>query len=111
MAREEIAALPPGSVTLCSSKRFPNQAFRVGPCAWGTQFHPEVLTSMATTWAEPDSAEIRLAGLTPELVVAGVAAAKPEPRTAWGTTPPVGRRRAGEPDVPGRSSCQVLSAR
>ncbi len=81
---EEIAALPPGSVTLCSSQRFPNQAFRVGPCAWGTQFHPEVLTSMASTWAEPDSAEIRLAGLTPELVVAGVAAAEPELRTAWG---------------------------
>jgi GMP synthase-like glutamine amidotransferase len=81
---EEIAALPPGSVALCSSERFPNQAFRVGPCAWGTQFHPEVLTAMATTWAEPDSAEIRLAGLTPELVVAGVAAAEAELKTAWG---------------------------
>jgi GMP synthase-like glutamine amidotransferase len=81
---EEIAALPPGSVTLCSSEQFPNQAFRVGPCAWGTQFHPEVLTAMATAWAEPDSAEIRLAGLTPDVVVAAVAAAEPELKTAWG---------------------------
>lgn len=81
---EEIAALPPGSVALCSTERFPNQAFRVGPCAWGTQFHPEVLTAMAVSWAEPDSAEIGLAGLTPDAVVAGVAAAEPELETAWG---------------------------
>ncbi|MGZ4586731.1 MAG: type 1 glutamine amidotransferase [Mycobacteriaceae bacterium] len=81
---EEIAALPPGSVTLCSSDRFPNQAFRVGTCAWGTQFHPEVLTDMATAWAEPDSAEMRLAGLTRDALIAGVTAAEPELTAAWG---------------------------
>jgi GMP synthase-like glutamine amidotransferase len=81
---EEIAALPPGSVALCSSERFPNQAFRVGACAWGTQFHPEVLADMAADWAEPESAEMRLAGVTAESVVEAVTAAEPELRSAWG---------------------------
>lgn len=81
---EEIAALPPGSVALCSTERFPNQAFRVGACAWGTQFHPEVLTDMAADWAEPESAEMRLAGVTRDSVVAAVAAAEPELRSVWG---------------------------
>jgi GMP synthase-like glutamine amidotransferase len=81
---EEIAALPPGSVALCSTERFANQAFRVGACAWGTQFHPEVLSDMAADWAEPESAEMRLAGVTAGSVVAAVAAAEPELRSAWG---------------------------
>ncbi len=34
--------LPPGAVLLASSPRYPNQAFRVGPAAWGFQFHIEV---------------------------------------------------------------------
>ena len=81
---EEIVALPPGSAALCSTDRFPNQAFRVGSCAWGTQFHPEVLTDMAADWAEPASAEMRLAGVTRDSVVAAVVAAEPELRSAWG---------------------------
>jgi GMP synthase-like glutamine amidotransferase len=34
--------LPPGAVLLASSSRYPNQAFRLGPVAWGLQFHLEV---------------------------------------------------------------------
>lgn len=34
--------LPPGSVHLASSDRYPNQAFRVGASAWGFQCHLEV---------------------------------------------------------------------
>lgn len=34
--------LPPGAVHLASSPRYPNQAFRLGPSAWGFQFHIEV---------------------------------------------------------------------
>ncbi len=33
--------LPPGAVHLASSDRYPNQAFRLGPVAWGLQFHLE----------------------------------------------------------------------
>jgi GMP synthase-like glutamine amidotransferase len=34
--------LPPDAVLLASSERYENQAFRVGPTAWGLQFHIEV---------------------------------------------------------------------
>jgi SAM-dependent methyltransferase len=34
--------LPPGAELLASSDLYPNQAFRVGPVAWGLQFHIEV---------------------------------------------------------------------
>ncbi len=38
---QSVTRLPAGSVRLASSDREPNQAFRVGACAWGVQFHPE----------------------------------------------------------------------
>lgn len=38
----ETFALPPGAVLLASSDRYPHQAFRLGPAAWGLQFHLEV---------------------------------------------------------------------
>jgi GMP synthase-like glutamine amidotransferase len=34
--------LPPGAVHLIGSSIYPNQAFRIGPAAWGVQFHLEV---------------------------------------------------------------------
>ncbi|HEX7131988.1 MAG TPA: type 1 glutamine amidotransferase [Iamia sp.] len=38
----ETFTLPPGAVLLASSDRYPHQAFRLGPAAWGLQFHLEV---------------------------------------------------------------------
>jgi GMP synthase-like glutamine amidotransferase len=34
--------LPPGAVHLAANAAYKNQAFRVGPAAWGLQFHVEV---------------------------------------------------------------------
>ena len=34
--------LPPGGIRLASNERYANQAFRIGPRAWGFQFHLEV---------------------------------------------------------------------
>jgi len=81
---EEIVELPPGSVSLCGSERFPNQAFRVGPAAWGTQFHPEVLTDDAAAWARSSEAELAALGLSVEGITAEVAAGEPELRRVWG---------------------------
>lgn len=39
--RQSVCALPPGATLLAASAHEPNQAFRVGSCAWGVQFHPE----------------------------------------------------------------------
>lgn len=81
---EEIASLPPGAVLLCSSELFRHQAFRVGPCAWGTQFHPEVLTELATSWSSGGATEMALAGVTAESVAADVAAVDVRLRELWG---------------------------
>lgn len=39
--RQSVRALPPGAVLLGHSEAEPHQAFRIGACAWGVQFHPE----------------------------------------------------------------------
>lgn len=43
--------LPPGGVRLSGNARFANQAFRVGPRAYGLQFHVEVDVGLAKAWA------------------------------------------------------------
>jgi GMP synthase-like glutamine amidotransferase len=58
---DEITELPPGAVLLAASTSYPHQAFRLGPAAWGLQFHIEPDPAMVATWAE-HSADL-LAGL------------------------------------------------
>jgi len=48
--------IPVGGVLLASSPACPHQAFRVGDCAWGTQFHPEVTESIIRDWCAWDPA-------------------------------------------------------
>jgi GMP synthase-like glutamine amidotransferase len=51
---DEISALPPGATLLASSPRHVNQAFRVGPCAYGVQFHIETTPATVLAWAQHD---------------------------------------------------------
>ena len=44
--------IPEGAVHLASSKRYPNQAFRWGECAYAFQFHLEIGTQDISTWLE-----------------------------------------------------------
>jgi GMP synthase-like glutamine amidotransferase len=46
--------LPAGSVLLASSPACPHQAFRIGACAWATQFHPEVTEQIIRAWCALD---------------------------------------------------------
>jgi GMP synthase-like glutamine amidotransferase len=43
--------LPDGAVLLATSPAYPHQAFRVGPVAYGVQFHVELDEAMADEWA------------------------------------------------------------
>lgn len=52
MHADAVAELPPDAVWLGSSDRYPHQAFRVGPAAWGLQFHPEVSMATFNGWAQ-----------------------------------------------------------
>jgi len=67
---DEIDVLPPGAVLLANSVTYPNQAFRVGACAWGLQFHIETTPAVIAAWAEQDHAGLAAAGLDKEQVVA-----------------------------------------
>lgn len=52
MHADAVTELPAGAVWLASSPTYPHQAFRVGPAAWGVQFHPEVSAATFRGWAE-----------------------------------------------------------
>ncbi|MEU0266785.1 type 1 glutamine amidotransferase [Nocardioides sp. NPDC006303] len=52
MHRDAIVSLPTDAVWLAESGMYPHQAFRLGQCAWGLQFHPEVSLSRFRRWAD-----------------------------------------------------------
>ncbi len=60
--------LPPGAVALASSTMTPLQAFRFGPRAWGIQFHPEIDATVLGAMIDGGRAELREAGVDPELL-------------------------------------------
>lgn len=47
---DAITKLPPEAELLASSDRCPYQAFRLGSCAWGFQFHPEMTPDRILNW-------------------------------------------------------------
>ncbi len=62
-SHQDHVSLPAGATRLMSTDAYPNQAFRVGTAAWGTQFHPEADAEFAATrrrlvpgWAEDEVA-------------------------------------------------------
>lgn len=80
---EEVLALPPGSVSLMASDVCPNQAFRVGPRAWGLQFHPEANAISAKSWSLTDPAALIKLGLDPETIPDAFAEGDPELDATW----------------------------
>lgn len=61
MAHEQsVLSLPPGAVRLAQSEGEANQAFRVGSCGWGVQFHPEFSADVMRQYVDrsdaPDAA-------------------------------------------------------
>jgi GMP synthase-like glutamine amidotransferase len=57
----EVIQLPEGAVALAGNDHCTVQALRVGPCAWGVQFHVEVQSSTIPKWARVPEYEEALA--------------------------------------------------
>jgi GMP synthase (glutamine-hydrolysing) len=57
---EDTFELPPGAELLATGDLIPVQAFRVGPCAWGLQFHFEIDRAELETWLDDADAAIDL---------------------------------------------------
>ncbi|WAL39674.1 type 1 glutamine amidotransferase [Brevibacterium sp. BRM-1] len=82
---EEQIELPERAVLLVTGTDAPVQAFRVGPCAWGTQFHPEAGRELAAHWAAKTNEHASMedyAGRPAEAVVEEIAAAERALETA-----------------------------
>jgi GMP synthase-like glutamine amidotransferase len=69
---DDVTELPLGAVLLATSTYHPVQAFRVGECAWGIQFHVEADAAMVADWAAADALALAEVGLDAEAVVARV---------------------------------------
>ena len=62
---DEVTELPAGAVLLAASTDHPHQAFRVGRCAWGLQFHIECDTEMIADWASTSLPLLAELGIDP----------------------------------------------
>jgi GMP synthase-like glutamine amidotransferase len=104
---DEIIELPLGAVLLASSSNYPNQAFRVGECAWGVQFHPEADPAMVAGWARTNGPLLERLGRTADEVVGGVAALVDDLFEAWQpvltrfAAVALGELGKGKPEPPG----------
>lgn len=76
-----VLDLPAGATVLATLPDGRPQAVRLGPTAWGVQFHPETSPEVFGAWLRWDSP----AGLTPDQVdlLAEVTAARDGLRSAW----------------------------
>lgn len=80
---DHVVDLPPHATLLASSPRYPHQAFRVGPAAWGLQFHPEVDVDTVAGWAGHDEAALTGAGTSVAAELERVRTSYDELVAAW----------------------------
>lgn len=63
---QSVLALPPQATLLASSADDPHQAFSVGECTWGLQFHPEFDCEIVTTYIHEFAAALQARGVDPQ---------------------------------------------
>jgi GMP synthase (glutamine-hydrolysing) len=59
---QTVTHLPPGAVCLAHNDHDPHQAFRLGQCAWGVQFHPEFSAEIMRAYILEQEAELKTVG-------------------------------------------------
>ncbi len=69
---QSVLALPPRAEPLASSDRDSHQAFRVGRCAWGVQFHPEFDARVAAAYVTRCREALRAEGQDPDQLEAAI---------------------------------------
>lgn len=63
---QSVLSLPPKSILLASSAKDPHQAFAMGDCVWGVQFHPEFDADIVGTYIKECADDLSAEGLDPE---------------------------------------------
>jgi len=93
--------LPPGALSLASSERAPQQAYRVGEAVWAVQFHIDVDAGLVERWTGAVPELVRAHGAEPAELVARARAYDDEyvglSRALMGRFLAVARSRAGRP--------------
>jgi len=69
---QSVIRLPAGAVRLAGNSHEPNHAFRVGPCAWGVQFHPEYTPEIMTAYVTAQRSELEAAGTDVDAMISGI---------------------------------------
>jgi len=70
---QTVRRLPSNATCLAANTHEPNQAFRLGDCAWGLQFHPEFDADIMRSYVEEQADELKSAGLDAAKILSGVA--------------------------------------
>ena len=71
---QTVRRLPPGAVALAANAHEPHHAFRVGPCAWGLQFHPEFSDAVMRDYVACFAPALQRAGMDVAALEQGVQA-------------------------------------
>ena len=80
---DEVTELPAGAVLLAASTRYPHQAFRVGPAAWGLQFHIEPDQPMVAGWVAGNRELLASLGVDPAGLLAATEAVLADLAEVW----------------------------
>lgn len=70
---QSVLRLPEGAIILAANGFEPHAAFRIGPSAWGVQYHPEFGCAAMSGYIRHDSEELSRGGHNVEALLAGVA--------------------------------------
>lgn len=66
---QSVLSLPPRAQLLASSKIDRNQAFVIGSCAWGVQFHPEFDAEIVGEYVHRYRQVLQEKGVAPEVLI------------------------------------------
>lgn len=69
---QSVRQLPPGAVLLAGNPFEPHHAFRVGPNAWGVQFHPEFSDEALRAYLDGQGPRLAAAGLDAQAIAAAL---------------------------------------
>ena len=69
---QSVRTLPPGAVLLAGTAFEPHHAYRIGPCAWGVQFHPEFSDEVLRAYLDRLGPELAREGKDAARIAAGL---------------------------------------
>lgn len=70
--KQSVLRLPPDAVLLARNEFEPHQAFRIGKCAWGVQFHPEFSDDIMRAYLQVQAPDLDQEGLDSHALIHSV---------------------------------------